>query len=246
MINKSILQSVISKYYLGGIIEATKLDIKDEKLQIKFVSPNKDMIGYLIHSQFPISDCILPIFNTTQLLKLLNVTNNNISLLTERKQKTFTKLYISDKNFSLSYALADEFLLPKVGEVTEPQEYEVKIKLSSENVDALIKAKNALNGVDFMIIRSDSNMENNKPIIEFVFGDNNEYSNKITYNVSEDILCSQKINLPFNSEMFKEILIANKDMGGGSISISKSGLMIMEFKKNEIQTKYYLVRLQGA
>ena len=144
MMHKSVLQSVISKYYLGGIIETAKLSVEDDKLQIKFVSPNKDMIGHLEHSQFPIPNCTLPIFNTTQLLKLLSVTSNDILLLTEKKQKVFTKLHISDANFNLSYALADEFLLPKVGEVTEPQDYEIKIPLNSENIDSLIKAKNAL------------------------------------------------------------------------------------------------------
>lgn len=245
MIHKSILQSVISKYYLGGVIETAKLDIKDETLQIKFVSPNKDMIGSLEHSKFPMSDCVLPIFNTTQLLKLLSITNNNISLLTEKKQKVFTKLHISDTNFNLSYALADEFLLPKVGEVNEPKDYEIKIPLNVENIDSLIKAKNALPGVDFMTIKSDISLENKKPTIEFTFGDDNEHSNKITYNITGEVN-SDRISLPFNSEIFKEILVANKDMGGGVISISEKGLMVMEFEKNEIKTKYFLVRLQGA
>lgn len=243
MLHKSVLQSVISKYYLGGIIEAAKLDIENEKLQVKFVSPNKDMIGCLEHNKFPMSNCVLPIYNTTQLLKLLSITNNNISLLTEKRQKVFTKLYISDNNFNLSYALADEFLLPKVGQVTEPSEYEITIKLNSENIDALIKAKNALPGVDFMTIRNDISLEDHKPTIEFIFGENNEHSNKITYNVGNSI-CSTKISLPFNSEMFKEILLANKDMGGGSINISEKGLMVMEFEKGDIKTKYFLVRLQ--
>jgi hypothetical protein len=245
MMHKSVLQSVISKYYLGGIIETAKLNIENNELQIKFVSPNKDMIGSLQHNNFPISNCTLPIFNTTQLLKLLSITSNDISLLIEKKQKVFTKLHISDTNFNLSYALADEFLLPKVGEVTEPQEYEIKIPLNAENIDSLIKAKNALPGVDFMTIKSDINLGSKESIVEFTFGEDNEHSNKITYNIPAEVN-SGRINIPFNSEIFKEILVANKDMGGGVISISEKGLMVMEFEKNEIKTKYFLVRLQGA
>ena len=37
MINKVELQSIISKYYLNGLVEAVKWDVKSNKINIKFV-----------------------------------------------------------------------------------------------------------------------------------------------------------------------------------------------------------------
>ena len=44
MINKLILQSIITKYYLGEN-ESVKWSTKDKNLSIDFVSPNKEVIG---------------------------------------------------------------------------------------------------------------------------------------------------------------------------------------------------------
>lgn len=44
MINKVELQSIISKYYLNGLVEVVKWDVKSNKINIKFTSPTKEMI----------------------------------------------------------------------------------------------------------------------------------------------------------------------------------------------------------
>ena len=78
MIEKNHLQSIISRYYLGGLIESVKWEIQNNTLNIAFMSPNKDMIGELECNEFPIEDCELAIFNTTQLNKLLGVTSGQL------------------------------------------------------------------------------------------------------------------------------------------------------------------------
>ena len=47
MISKNKLQSIISKYYLGGKVESVKWKVKNGKLDIDFMAPTKDMIGRL-------------------------------------------------------------------------------------------------------------------------------------------------------------------------------------------------------
>ncbi len=56
MINKLDLTSVISKYYLNGMVEAVKWDIKDENMTIKFNAPTKDMIGRVEFKGMPLED----------------------------------------------------------------------------------------------------------------------------------------------------------------------------------------------
>ena len=75
MINKLDLTSVISKYYLNGMVEAVKWDIQDENMVIKFNAPTKEMIGRVEFNEMPLEDSTIAISNTTQLNKLIGITN---------------------------------------------------------------------------------------------------------------------------------------------------------------------------
>jgi hypothetical protein len=70
---------------------------------------------------------------------------------------------------------------------------------------------------------------------------NHGHNNKITYQVVGDIK-EQDMKLPFNSDMFKTILQANKDMDGGKLYLSTMGLMKLEFSNDGISSEYFMVR----
>ena len=96
MINKLDLTSVISKYYLNGMIEPVKWDIKDEELTIKFNAPTKDMIGKVVFKGIPLEDSTIAISNTTQLNKLIGITNGYLELSYIKINKFITKLIIDN------------------------------------------------------------------------------------------------------------------------------------------------------
>ena len=116
MINKLDLQSIISKYYLNGMNEAVKWEIKDNNLTIKFTSPDRSMIGVVTYEGFELEDSTIGISNTTQLNKLLAITNGYLSLEYQKQHKLITKLIVADNQFTLNYALADTMIIPKAGE----------------------------------------------------------------------------------------------------------------------------------
>ena len=157
----------------------------------------------------------------------------------EKTKEIYTKLNISDLNFNLSYALSDPLLINKVGNVTEA-EWVVDLDLTSEDISNIIKAKSALAQVDNMLITTTTNLDE-EDVIEIVFGDESGHNNKITYQISGDIK-ETDIKLPFNSDMFKTILYANKDMEGGKLLLSSMGLMKLSFDFDDISTTYYMVR----
>ena len=64
MIQKLLLQSIISKYYLG-VNESVKWIIKNNTLTIAFMSPNEDIIGEVTCSDFQLEDVELAIFNSS-------------------------------------------------------------------------------------------------------------------------------------------------------------------------------------
>jgi hypothetical protein len=96
MINKVELQSVINKYYLNGLVEAVKWDIKDNNLNIKFTAPTREMIGEISHNEFKLEDSSFGISNTSQLLKLINITAGEVMLSFIKNNKIFNKLIIAD------------------------------------------------------------------------------------------------------------------------------------------------------
>lgn len=238
MINKLQLQSIINKYYLG-VNEAVKWEIENNELGINFMTPTKDVIGSVSCKDFQLEDSKLAIYDTKKLNSLISICNGDLLLELEKNNAIYTKLKISDLNFNLNYALSDPLLIGKVGEVTIP-EWVVELDLTQEDIDNLIKAKSALSGIDNMLVTTTINLDN-EDVVEFVFGDESGHNNKITYQVKGKIT-EQDIKLPFNSDIFKTILHANKDMGGGKLYLSSMGLIQLEFELENIFSRYFIVR----
>ena len=238
MINKLTIQSIINKYYLG-VNEAIKWVVQDDKLGINFMTPTKDVIGSVSCKNFQLENSELAIYDTKKLLSLINICNGDLLLELEKNNAIYTKLKISDLNFNLNYALSDPLLIGKVGAVTIP-EWVVELDLTSEDIDNIVRAKSALSQVDNMLVTTTTNLDN-EDVVEFVFGDESGHNNKITYQIKGDIK-EKDIKLPFNSDTFKTILQANKDMEGGKMYLSSMGLIQLDFELDDIFSRYFMVR----
>jgi len=238
MISKLTLQSIINKYYLG-LNESVKWVVNNNMLNIDFMTPTKDVIGSVTCNDFQLENSQLAIYDTKKLSNLISICNGDLLLELEKTNKVFTKLKISDMNFNLNYALSDPLLIDKVGTVNVP-DWVVELTLTSEDVENIIKAKSALPGVDNMLVTTTQDLDG-EDVCEFVFGDESGHNNKITYQIQGDIK-EQDMKLPFNSDMLKTVLQANKDMEGGSLYLSTMGLMKLEFNSDLIASEYFMVR----
>jgi|TARA_R100000482_G_C5124301_1_gene147709 hypothetical protein len=238
MINKLTIQSIINKYYLG-VNEAVKWVVEDNELGINFMTPTKDVIGSVSCKNFQLENSKLAIYDTKKLSSLINICNGDLLLELEKNNAIYTKLKISDLNFNLNYALSDPLLIGKVGEVTIP-DWVVELDLTSEDIDNIIRAKSALSQIDNMLVTTTTNLDN-EDVVEFVFGDESGHNNKITYQIKGDIK-EKDIKLPFNSDTFKTILHANKDMEGGKMYLSSMGLIQLDFELDDISSRYFMVR----
>jgi hypothetical protein len=203
------------------------------------MTPTKDVIGTVACKNFQLENSSLAIYDTKKLNSLISICNGDLLLELEKNNAIYTKLKISDLNFNLNYALSDPLLIGKVGEVTIP-DWVVELDLTQEDVDNLIKAKSALAGIDNMLITTTTNLDN-EDVVEFVFGDESGHNNKITYQIKGKIT-ENDIKLPFNSDIFKTILHANKDMGGGKLFLSSMGLIQVDFELEDIFSRYWIVR----
>ena len=220
MINKGELQSTISKYNLGGMIDAVKWTVQNKHLTIKFNAPTKDMIGEVIHTSFDIEDCEIAIYNTSQLDKLLAITSGDVNLQLEKIGKIFGRLVIEDTNYKLNYSLSDLLLIQKPGTVMDPDNYIVESVLESDAISAVIRAKNALqsDNVNFTIT---TNFDGEQ-VLTMIFGDNSTHTHKVEYIVPNTVITGNQYNFntPFNSEMIRVIFANNKDANKAYMSLN--------------------------
>ena len=242
MISKHDLQSVIGKYHLNGLVESVKWTIEDNALNIDFQSPNKDMIGRVNHANFPLENGEMAVYDTSKLNKLLGVTSGELFLELEKTQKVFTKLIISDMNYTLNFSLTDLLLISSVGEITESGEYEIISELDSESISAIIKAHNALES-DNVVINIDKDLDL-QDVLVLSFGDVSNHTNKIDYQVPNTTLNNVPYGteLPFNSSMFKTILNNNKDATKATMKVNTKGYVKFEFESEDWSSYYYVVR----
>lgn len=243
MISKFDLQSVINKYYLNGLIEAVKWEIKDNKLNIKYTSPTREMLGELTYDNINLPDSTVGISNTTQLLKLLSITTGDLVLDYTKNGRVYSKLIIADNQFNVSYTLADILTIPKTGTYNGSEEYDLEANIDSDSITALIKAKSALPESTTVVIKPFKNIDSEDQI-ELMFGGDIEYANKVSYyipNVTKKTTKSD-FELHFSSDILKEILSSNKDAVEAKIYVNLEGLMKLEFSEENIKSTYYIVK----
>ena len=239
MISKSQLSSVISKYYLNGLNNQVKWRIKDNTLTI--YAGEAGRVCKVVANNFLLEDAELGVFDTNKLNKLLSITNGDLIISLEKIKAVYTKMHIQDSNFDLTYSLADTLILGKNTWYEEPENLDINIVLEPEDIDHLIKAKNALGDIDNMLITTTTDFDGNN-VCEFIFGDNTGFSNKITYQINSGKIEKNDLQIPFNSDVFKDILNNNKDMSFCSLKLSDTGILKIDFESEGIKSEYFAAR----
>ena len=236
--DKLHLVSTLDKYYLNGIIEKIKLQVKNKNITINFVAPNKDLVGSVNASEFELEDIEVGIYDTTQLMRLINITNQLITLDTIKEHNIPTKLLIADNEYNLEYVLADTTMIPNAPTVTEP-EYAIEANIDIEFITKFIKAKKALDTDVFSVDATYD--EANAKVVRFILGGVEGYTNKITFNIPAKFEGIHTKKLLFNINYLREIFDNNKDLVTGKLFISVEGLMRLNFTSKNGTSFYLLV-----
>jgi len=222
--------------------EAVKWDIQDNKLTIKFQSPDKSMIGVVTYDNFKLEDSSIGISNTTQLNKLIAITNGYLSLEYQKQHKLITKLIIADNQFTLNYALADTMIIPKTEKYSGDGQYNIEATLDNESINAIVRAKTAIAETDTVVFKPFINDDGDLQL-EMLFGGNIEYANKVSFFIP-DITTN---NLPnefkvhYNSNLIKEVMYCNKEVASCVMRIDLKGVMKLNFDNGSIKSEYYIV-----
>ena len=236
---KPYLQDVIEKYYLGGLVERVKIQITDKTLTTKFISAQKNLVGVLEAPGITLPDCEFGVYDTSQLLKLIGITDHFLTLDVEVNRGIANKLLIADNEYNLEYALADTMLTPSVPSIDEPT-YQMVADVNEEFIAKFLKAKKAL-GTDVFIVEQGIDHEE-KQAMKFTLGGVDKHTNKVNFTLPTTLSSVPGVQMKFPIEEFGEILAANKEIATGVLSVSEDGLLKIEFtNEEEVKVTYLLV-----
>ena len=237
---KQLLTSVIEKYYLGGIHEKVKWTIKDKKITILFTSATKDLAGSIEADGFDLDDCVIGVYDTNKLLKLINITNQFVQLSVEAKNGTSTKLSIADNEYDLVYHLADLRMMSTETMVLDESQidFNYSFTIDSDFIERYNKAKKAL-GSDEVRIQALFNEEGDKGIY-FTLGGKTSHDDKISFQSTDSIFSVPSDEYQFNANYLLEIFTENKGADGTG-KFDENGILKLEFiDERNIKSLYYL------
>lgn len=236
MISKKVISDIVSKYSLGNVIEKVKWVVEDEKLLINFINDSKVLLGYVEYrDDIGLKNGDYGIFNTSQLIKCLNILDGDILM-----EASNSKLNIADTNYEIKFGLSKPEVLPKVPEIKGEDNFSVSFSVNDEFITRFVKSKDALSDLEIFTVETREGFTGE----ELVFTIGTTITNSIEFSVEADIKESFS-SIPFDSNLFKEILKANKNYHSGEIRINKKGLIDAHFHcGGPLYTGYYLVRKQ--
>ena len=237
---KRKLTNFIEKYHLAGNANSVGLDVKDDTLSCEFITDDQNVVGRVTMEDFDIEDVRLGVYNTSQLTKLLTALDDKIDIKVNRADNAAFSINISDISTKVTFMLADMSVIRQVPQMKELPEFNVKIKLTKDFVDKFIKSKNALPETENFAVESGA--AGTKMILNY----STLNTNRITWPTVPEGEASDLKATCFSANLFKEILVANKDAETGYIEVSSAGLARVSFTGKDYSSTYYLVQLQAA
>ena len=237
--DKKLLVQLIESFYLNGLATQVKFKVKDNEAHIKFATDNKDCIGE-IKAPVQLEDCEIGIFNTAQLLKLLNITNEYIELKLEKQNNHFLKLHISDNQFDLSYNLSDLGLIQDPGVVPNLPPHDLEFDINFDFTQKYIKAHNALDKPPRFEIGVSKDFQGEE-VVNFMVGEKSTYSNKVTFTEAGTVI-NQVKPVSFSAANFREIVSVAKSANGKAY-LFKDGLLKINLEEEGVISEYFLVAL---
>ena len=236
---KSKLDRFIQKYNLGGNVNSVKWKSDGSTLSTSFVTPDKSLLGNVKVDKFPFEDVELGIYQTDQLKSLIGVLGDDISLDLSKFGDKAVSLKVKNGPVSVDYVLSDLSVIPDPPALKRLPEFGTKIKLDTKFINTFVKGKAALSDIDTFTIL------NGKSGVEVVIGYSSTNTNRVNIPVETTSTNLEK-PISFNANLFKEVLVANKECTSAVLEVSNEGLAKVNFKVDDYDSTYFIVAMQDV
>ena len=236
---KSKLDKFIQKYNLGGNVNSVKWKSNGDTLTTSFVTPDKSLLGNVKVEKFPFEDAELGVYQTDQLKSLIGVLGDDVSLDVSRAGDKAYSLKVKNGPVSVDYVLSDLSVIADPPALKRLPEFGTQIKLDNNFINTFIKGKGALSDVDTFTIVNGTNG------CEVVIGYSSTNTNRVNIPVETT---SNDLTDPitFNANLFKEVLVANRECTSAILEVSTEGLAKVNFKVDDYDSTYYVVAMQDV
>ena len=236
---KSKLDKFISKYNLGGNVNSVKWKSSGDSITTSFVTPDKSLLGNVKVDKFQFDDAELGVYQTDQLKSLIGVLGDDVSLDLTKFGDKAVSLKVKNGPVSVDYVLSDLSVIADPPALKRLPEFGTKIKLDTKFINTFVKGKAALSDIDTFTIL------NGKSGVEVVIGYSSTNTNRVNIPVETE---SSDLNTPisFNANLFKEVLVANRECTSATLEVSTDGLARVNFKVDDYDSTYYVVAMQDV
>ena len=213
--NKQKLVRFINKYYLNGTVNSVVLNSNSssQELSTRFISGDKTLLGDLTMDKWNFEDSDIGVYNTEQLLKLLTVMDDDVSVSLTKSGEKAISLKLTDMSSAVNYMLSDTSVINEPPQMKTIPEFELSIDVTPQFITKFISGKSALSEADNFTVTI-----------------------PVTTPKVSDIE-----NVSFNANLFKEVLSANKECETATLEISSQGLAKINFKVDDFTSTYWLV-----
>jgi hypothetical protein len=239
MFNKEKLLNFIPQYYLGGKVEHVIWVCSDNNISVDFVNDSKTLVGKINVLDIDIEEGKYGVFNTSQLIKMLGILDNEILIEIIKQNNVAHKFKFSDQTTDILFSLADQSVISKAPEV-KIDEYDIYCNLEKDFFIKFIRSKDSL--TESSLVTFDTKKVVGSDTLFITLGNNNIGSNRISLTMDAKINQNVPSPIPFNSENIKEILKTNKDSDEAVLSLNNKGLLKFHFKKENTTSTYYISR----
>ena len=237
--DKYKLTRFIDKYHLGGNVNAVVINSKGDTLSTRFITGDKALLGELEMNSWNFQDVELGVYDTEQLSRLLGVLDDDVTInLTQSGDKAIA-LEISDSYSKVNFMLSDKSVINQPPPLKELPNFQLKIKVDTNFITRFIGGKSALPDTDtFTVITSDNG-------VKLVIGYSSINTNRVTIPVETEIY-EDIDKVSFNANLFRDVLVANKECESATLHVSEQGLAKINFKVDQYDATYYLVAVQDV
>lgn len=237
---KTELLNYISRYHLAGATTSVKWNASGGSLQSSFITDDQNVIGS-VSANIDLGNQTLGVYATPQLVKMLSAVGDDVEIDVKEIDGKAVSMDISDKEVNMTFMLADLSVIRQVPELKQLPDWNVTVPLDKDFVSRFIKAKNALPESENFGV----NCKNGKT--EFIVNYSSINTSRIKFEVAcQSDSCKNMDTVCFSSNLFKEILQANKDAETAKLEVSQAGLARVTFTSQNYTSTYYLVQLQTA
>ena len=247
---KSLLETFIQKYALGGAINSVNLDSTDGVLSVSGTTQDMQAMAFVKSDKLSLPNGKYSIYDTSQLRSLLGVfgQSDDVNVNVETSQDVPIALKIDDRPFDtkVKFVLSDPQVIPDAPRISSLPEFDLTIPFDQDFMSRFVKATSALSEVDTFTILSGMQQADGHTVnadTTLVIGYTDMNTTRISLGVES--YGELKENLTFSAKYLKDIFMANKEAKSGSIEISDRGILSTKFENDGFISEYYLLKISN-